>query len=92
MALKFAIPSNIYDRAFLLNYQVSGLNPATNQLTENVSEYANFEQVNIDWDVYMVYFQKQKLTKSSENCGQKWQYICSANIERKRKVSLFKTP
>ena len=54
MALKFAIPSNIYDRAFLLNYQVSGLNPATNQLTENVSEYANFEQVNIDWDVYMV--------------------------------------
>ena len=33
MALKFATPSNIYDAAFLRNYQVNGLNPATNLLT-----------------------------------------------------------
>ena len=28
VAPKFAIPSNIYDGAFLQNYQVNGLNPA----------------------------------------------------------------
>ena len=31
---KFAIPSNIYDRAFLPSYQFSGLNPETFYLTE----------------------------------------------------------
>ena len=33
MALKFEIPSNIYDGALLQNYQVSGLNPVTDLLT-----------------------------------------------------------
>ena len=33
MVLKFAIPSNIYDGAFLQNCQVAGLNPVTNELT-----------------------------------------------------------
>ena len=28
MALKFVIPSNFYDGAFLQNYQVSGLKPS----------------------------------------------------------------
>ena len=31
MALKFAIPSNIYDGAFLQNYQVGSLNQVTNK-------------------------------------------------------------
>ena len=33
MALKFAIQSNIYDGEFWGNYQVGGLNPVTNKLT-----------------------------------------------------------
>ena len=34
MALQFVIPSNIYKRVFLQNYEVSDLNPGNNQLTE----------------------------------------------------------
>ena len=33
MALKFAIPSNIYDGTFLQNYQVGSLNQVTNKFT-----------------------------------------------------------
>ena len=43
MALKFAIPSNIYHGAFLRNYQVSGFNPVTNQLTNYLTELVNMK-------------------------------------------------
>ena len=33
MVLKFAIPSNVYDGAFLQNYKVGGLILVTNKLT-----------------------------------------------------------
>ena len=38
MALKFAIPSNVYDGALLQNYKVGGLIPVTNKLTNQLTE------------------------------------------------------
>ena len=37
MALKLSIPSSIYHGALFRNYQVDGLNPVTNNLT-NLTE------------------------------------------------------
>ena len=38
MALKFAIPSNVYDGALLQNYKVGSLIPVTNKLTNQLTE------------------------------------------------------